>query len=215
MTTRKTPAPKAKQTPASKAKPSPSNKPAPAPKAPPVPPTKAKPSSSNKSSTADKKSALTTTKGSTSSHLSKLSGSQLAHAVLNHHRWKGTDGDDARKDILQYQERGVRRIVLRGLLAIMDGGWDVHVSVIRAGHHVDGLHNPRGIAVDLNNYGPGGAYSHLPGTSSTNPTRFVHWLRENRAALGHLRIGGGAEVAKWGTDFADSDTHIHLDWKHG
>ncbi|HEV7859113.1 MAG TPA: hypothetical protein VGO91_10895 [Pyrinomonadaceae bacterium] len=127
----------------------------------------------------------------------------------------GTDDNNAIRDIQHYHARGVHRIVLRGLLAIMDGRWDVHVSVIRAGHHIDGVHNPGGIAVDLNNYGPGGAASRRPGTtSSTHPTRFVHWLKINRAALGHIRIGGGAGRAKWGTDFADSDTHIHIDWKH-
>lgn len=149
-------------------------------------------------------------------HLSNLSGKRLSDAVLHHRRFKGTDFQHNEMDIRHYKERRVRRIVLRGLLAIMRGGWDVHVSSVRAGRSRPGGTHPRGIAVDLNNYGPDGAKSRIRGTSSPNPTDFVRWLKRNRKALGNILIGGGvgANHKKWGTDFPDADHHIHIDWRN-
>jgi hypothetical protein len=141
-------------------------------------------------------------------------GEALSNAILNHARFNGGDSSNPINDIRNYEAVGVEEKTLKIMLAIMNAGWNIHLSVIKTGHS-PGTQHGRGKAFDCNNYGPTGAGSRGPGTSSVDPTAFVSFLKANRSKLGGIHILGGASDEthrEWGTDARDQDHHIHISW---
>lgn len=139
-----------------------------------------------------------------------LSGSRLSDAILNHKNFLGTDGAGPRGDIANYEAVGVHEVVIKAMLAILNAGWSLHISSVKTGR--GGNNHGPGRAFDVNCYGPGAAFRNGGGTASADPTKFITFLKENRAALGGLRIGYGAGAPKCGSDFKDKEDHVHIDW---
>lgn len=148
--------------------------------------------------------------GGGSATISGMSTDQAAlkKAITEHERFRGFDPG--------ISLNGLQTITLQGCLAIMNAGWDVHLSSTLRATDSDSLHS-KGLALDMNNYGPAGAARNSGGTSSSNPANFVAFLQANKGAdkLGNFEIGGGANAAEsraWGTDFADKNNHVHIEW---
>ena len=143
-------------------------------------------------------------------------GSELSKMFLDHPRLMGFDSTDGKKDIENHVSRGVKPYVLQGAIAMMNAGWNLHVSAVRSDHpSQDGGPNGHGHnagrALDFNNYGAGGRGG-TAGTSSTDPTAFIKFLTDNRIMLGGIHVGYGSGSPQAGADFPDRTDHVHVQW---